>query len=301
MPIVLAAPLSSPGASGVLLPLQMRWTGFDGSDWDLSDPTKSLPGLGGGVKGLHMPRIDVFKSSTPLVPGVDLTGYSIPERPVYWPLIFQSASMEAWRAQHGAFFNSFHPIETGTWTVGSGKDERTLPLVGEFDGGYSFVRDPFVSGLALIGLELTAPRPLWRGRPIRRIFGAELGVDFISPEGAPPFNISPAATYQRASIENPGDEPAYLVWTVNGPTPEVSLGVGGAVIEVPFAIEEGETLVIDTDPAGQYATLDGVDVTRELGFQMFGPVPARGTSPLEIAVTGGSVIAELTPLYWRAF
>ncbi|MGW9346038.1 hypothetical protein ACWGR3_31340, partial [Streptomyces albidoflavus] len=114
--------------------------------------------------------------------------------------------------------------------------------------------------------------------------------------------ISPAATFQQAQIENPGNEPAYLVWTVEGPSSDVQLGVGGALIEVPFPVPEGSKLVIDTDPAGQYATLDGVDVTRELGFQMFAPVPARGTSPLAIAAAGSGVVrAELVPLYWRAF
>lgn len=303
MPIVFAAPLTTPiGGPGLDLPRRMTWTGVDGTVWPLTRPDAVNPLLRRGVKGLHMPPMQVFKSSTPLVPGVDLTGYSLPERPVYWPLIFRASSAAEWVEQHGKFFDSFHPINPGVWTVGEGTESRTLELVGVFDGDHAFDRDPFVSGRAVIGLELIAPRPLWRGRSLRKIFGADQGVDFISVDGAPPFNISPTATFQQASIENPGDEPTYLTWTVHGPASDVQLGVGGAVIEVPFPVANGETLVIDTDPAGQYATLDGVDVTRDLGFQMFAPVPARGTSPLVIAASGeGTVVAELTPLFWRAF
>lgn len=303
MPIVFAAPAAVPGSSpGAPQPRRMTWTGFDGSVWPLTRPQARNPRMQPGVQGLHMPRMQVVKSSSPLVAGVELMGYSLPEREVYWPLLFRASSAEKWAVEHGAFFDSFHPVETGVWTVGEGPTARTLPLTGVFDGTHSFPHDPFITGRAVIGLQLEAPRPLWRGRAIVKEFGADEGEDFIPPTGAPDFYISPAATFQQAQIENPGNEPAYLVWTVEGPSSDVQLGVGGALIEVPFPVPEGSKLVIDTDPAGQYATLDGVDVTRELGFQMFAPVPARGTSPLAIAAAGsGLVRAALVPLYWRAF
>ncbi|MDQ7877375.1 hypothetical protein Q9R08_05225 [Microbacterium sp. QXD-8] len=301
MPIVFAAPLTGPAGGLGANPRFMSWTGFDGTVWPLSDPM-GRPAMQRGVKGLHMPRFNVYESSTPLVPGVELTGYDLPARTVYWPLMFQANSITQWEALHAGFFNSIHPIDPGVWTVGEGTAQRTLPLTGVFDGSYSFDTDPFIRGHALIGVELLAPRPLWRGRPITKTFRAQEGVPFIPVDLAPSFNISPAASFTTANISNPGDEPSYLVWTINGPMPEVELGVSGAIIEVPFALDEGDTLVIDTDPAGQYATLNGVDCTRELGFQAFAPVPPRGTSPLAIAATGdGSVSVSLTPLYWRAY
>ncbi|MDF2554125.1 MAG: ArV2 gp16 [Microbacterium sp.] len=303
MPIVLAAPASTSGSgSSAFSPRAMTWTGWDGSVWPLTRPAAINPRLAPGVQGLHMPPMTIHKSSSPLVAGEDLLGYSLPARPVYWPLLFRAASAAEWEEQHGAFFDSFHPIIPGTWTVGTGSKARSLPLTGVFDGSYSFDRDPFVTGRALIGVELSAPRPLWRGRRISRPFVAAEGVDFIGVGGAPDFHISGAATFQVASIPNPGDEPAYLVWTVIGPLENVQLGVGDALIEVPFDIADGEVLQIDTDPAGLFATLDGVDVTRELGFQTFAPVPARGETGLVIIAGGaGAVTAELVPLYWRAF
>lgn len=302
MPIVLAAPAAAPAPGfGGGAARFMSWTGFDGSTFVLCGED-AAPAMQRGVKGLHMPRMDVFESSTPLVPGVDLRGYSLPARSVYWPLLFQAATPDEWRTRYSDFFRSFHPVETGTWTVGEGDGARTLPLVGSFDGAYSFSVDPFVTGWAYIGVELLAPRPLWRGKRIRQTFFADEPVDFIPSAPGDEYHPSPVASFASATFPNPGDEPAYLLWTVEGPQSSLELGVDGAVIDVPFDVEEGSTLIIDTDPAGQYATLDGDDVTAELGFQMFGPVPARGSSPLTIRSAGsGSVGAELVPLYWTAY
>lgn len=302
MPIVLAAPLTSPEGSGPLNHARaMSWTGFDGSFWDLTDVYGPMQ-LREGVKGLHMPPMTVFQSSTPLVPGAEIGGYSIDPRPVYWPLTFIAASSDEWRRTYADFFRSLHPTRPGVWKVGSGDDARTLPLTYTPDGGaYAFKSDPFVNGVALIGLELVATRPLWRGKAIQQEFRADEPVDFIPSGPGDVYHPSPVATFATASIMNSGDEPAFLRWTVEGPANALELGVAGAVIDVPFPVEEGSTLVIDTDPSAQYATLDGTDVTAQLGFQMFAPVPARGTSPLTIASGGtGSVTAELTPLYWTA-
>ncbi|MBM3717044.1 MAG: hypothetical protein FJW64_15190 [Actinobacteria bacterium] len=304
MPIVFAAPAAAAVSRGadLDLPRAMRWTGADGSVWHLTRPRAVNPRMRPGVKGLHMPRMEVHQTSTPLVHGVDLVGYTIPGRDVYWPLLFRAASAADWEAAHGAFFDSFHPVIPGTWTVGEGDSARTLGLTGEFEGDHSFTHDPFVTGSAIIGIKLFAPRPLWRGKEIRLVFESGAGQPFIGSEKAPPFYISPTATYQNAEIRNPGNEPSYLRWTVFGPEPHAVLGVGPSIIDVPFAIDEGSSLVIDTDPAAQYATLDGVDVTRELGFQMFAPVPPGGATPLHIAGEGDSEVAvELTPLFWRAF
>ncbi|SDG21448.1 hypothetical protein [Microbacterium sp. 77mftsu3.1] len=301
MGIVFAAPAVQPDPREVAEGRFMSWTGVNGETFVLSYGT--FPSMLPGVQGLHMPQMDVRSSSSPLVHGEDLRSYHIPSRRVFWPLMFQARSASEWRTQHAAFFDSFHPIVPGTWTVGEGDDARTLALVGVFDGNHVFQVDPFLTGYANIGLELSAPRPLWRGQAVRQTFlGAEAGVDFIPDEPGDVYYLSSDSSFALANIDNPGNEPAYLTWTVNGPLTSIQLGVDGAIIEVAIPVPEGSALTIDTDPAAQFATLDGDDVTAELGFQLFGPVPAGGTSPLVIQAEGtGSVVAELTPLYWRAY
>lgn len=303
MPIIFSVPVTVEQVPPpAWAPMPMSWTGWDGSVWPLVGSTARNPRLGRGVKGLHMPRFNVQKSKSVLVPGADIEGYTIDERAVFWPVLFRAPSPDEWLDQHGAFFDSFHPVKTGLWTVGSGVDARTLPLRGDFDGGTVFDRDPVLSLWTMIGLELEAPRPLWRGQTIPQKFTNAAGVPFIDPGGSPPFHISRGSSFASAKVKNPGDEPAYMVHTMEGPLDSVEIGIGDAVIEVPFAVPDGSTLVIDTDPANRYATLDGVDVTRELGFQMFAPVPPKGTTPLTLSASGaGSVTVEITPLYWRAF
>lgn len=303
MPLVLAMPTAAPVLPGDRRrPMPMKWTGFDGSEWDLSNPD-GVMSMSKGVKGLHMPPFTVFSSSTPLVPGEDLTGYAIPARPVYWPLNFYSDSIDEWHQVHGGFFRSFHPTQPGVWTVGEGDRARTLELTGVFDGSYAFEHDPFTLGWALIGVELRAPRPLWRARAISKTFRAEAPVDFIPVEEGETYHPTPTATFATASIDNPGDEPSYLTWTVVGPQDAgLEVGVGGATVDVPFDVAAGSVLTIDTDPAGQFASLDGVDCTEQLGFQVFAPIPARGTTALTIRSSGdGAVTAAHTPLYWAAF
>lgn len=303
MPIILSVPVApnqvpAPDWS----PMPMKWTGWDGSVWPLVGATARNPRLGRGIKGLHMPEFTVHKSKSLLVPGVEIEGYSIEERAVFWPVLFRAPSAGEWLDQHGAFFDSFHPVNTGLWTVGSGTDARTLPLRGDFTGNHVFDRDPMLSLWTMIGLELEAPRPLWRGQPIELRFENSEGQPFIDPAGSPPFHISRGASFAEAAVENPGDEPAYVVYRMEGPLDQVTIGFGDALIDVPFPVPAGQVLVIDTDPTSRLATLDGDDVTRELGFQMFAPVPAKGKTDLTLVADGaGAVTVEITPLYWRAF
>lgn len=302
MAIVYATPRVAPVPAEVAEGRFMSWTGANGQVFVLTDG--SNPAMQRGVQGLHMPAMTTFSSSTPLVHGVDLRGYTIPGREVFWPLMFENRSASEWRTEHAAFFDSFHPVIPGTWTVGVGEDARTLPLVGSFDGMHRFDIDPFLMGYAAIGLELFAPRPLWRGAEIRRTFKPEPQPDFIPADPADQ-NYYPTSIigYSSASVRNPGNEPAYVSWEVAGPHPPgLVLGVGTFLVRIPFEIPEGSEFRLDTDPTADFATLDGVDKTVDIGFQVFAPVAPGAGSPLVINSGGtGDVTVKLTPLYWRAF
>ncbi|MEV8269156.1 hypothetical protein AB0P19_02340 [Microbacterium oleivorans] len=303
MGIVYAAPAVAPEPRAAAEGRFMSWTGVNGDVFVLS-ADDSNPAMQRGVQGLHMPDIQVFESSTPLIHGSELDGYTILPRRVFWPLMFQADTAAQWRAEHAAFFDSFHPTVPGTWTVGEGDDARTLGLVGTFDGGHTFDLDPFYTGWANIGVELRATRPLWAGKEIRREYEAELEPDFIptDPED-PTYHPTSVLGYTSARIGNPGNEAAYVAWEIDGPHPPgLIVGVESFVITIPFEIPEGSTFTLDTDPTSGYAALDGVDMSTQLGFQIFAPVPAGGDVRLVISTEGtGRVLAKLTPLYWRAY
>jgi hypothetical protein len=88
------------------------------------------------------------------------------------------------------------------------------------------------------------------------------------------------------------------------------MGVGDSVVEVPFTVADGKALVVDTDPRVQTAIeydypgmTNPVDRTADLtGAVDFAAIPAGGTSPLNVSITGdGTIRVELVPLYWRAW
>lgn len=297
MPIVYAVPAPEPERAPRRVARFMSWTGANGEEFILSSDDAN-PAMQRGVQGLHMPRIERHTIAAPLGFGAEYTGYNIPERTAFWPLMFSSVD------GYTAFFDSFHPTEPGVWRVGEGDEERRLMLVGDFDGSDSFDIDPFLMGYLQVGVELVAPVPLWLGREQERTYFAEPEPDFI-PADPEDQNYYPTSVtgYSTATIRNPGNEPAYVQWVVEGPHPPgVVLGVGSFTVQVPFEIPEGSVFNLDTDPSKAVATLDGVDKTIDLGFQVFAPVAPGSRSPLVIASGGtGPITVKLTPLYWRAY
>jgi hypothetical protein len=293
----------------------MQWTGWDGSQWVLSDPTGHMSMLP-GVEGLHEPRYGRFLSTSSVIPGNRIRGAQAQARTVFWPLQFQADDVDDWRALYDGFFDSIDVVLPGVWQVGDGDDARTMKLTGMFDADYSFDMDPFITGYASIGVTLEAAQPYWEGVPVSAgPWVATTPVDFFP---GPPFHISDSSRdFTNAAITNPGKIASFVTWVCEGQIDAGStIGVAGKLITLPFDVDAGKTLVIQTDPRLQYATLitgtiddvdwddlGGVDKTQDLGFQSFAPAPPGRDVPLQIAVTGagGKVAARLTPLYRRAF
>jgi len=303
MPIVLASPPSTPPPGTVTTGLEMRWIGPDGSEWDLNDWRSGVCLMLDGVTGLHFPQITKYKSTSRAVPGHRNRGWRAESRDVFWPLYVYGDGSEGWKSAYTRFFNTIHPEKSGVWEVTAGTQTRRLRLTGVFDDDHQFPRDPYLAGWAVVPVQMEPEQPFWEGDPITvGPFSEPAGVDFIDPVLlAPTYNISPAATFATATIANPGDVDAWLVWTIEGPLTDVVLGVGGVTADVPFSLLAGQTLRIDTDPRNISALLNGVDATEQLGLLEFSAVPSGGTAPLSVSASGaGGITAELAPLFFRA-
>lgn len=283
--------------------LVVVWVGWDGSVWNLNSGAEGVRLLKDGVEGLHFPPITKWSSSSPVVPGKRSRGWQSDAREVFWPVQIRGASSEAFRELYDAFFTTIHPDRAGEWMVRAGEQVRRLRLTGTFDTSHNDPLDPYLRGRAVYGVTLEAEQPYWEGESFSvGPWLAADGVDFFDPGGSPLFHISSSHTAASAEMTNPGDVDAYPVWTVTGPMSDIELGVGTRIIDVPFAVADGEVLVIDTDPRNITATVNGVDATEDLGFQSFAPIPAKATTPLHVEATGeGSITVSLTPLYFRAF
>lgn len=303
-PIVLS---SSPSAPPI--PVEQRegitqeWVDPDGVVWDLNDWTTGVVLDDRGVEGLHNPQLTMYRSEARGTPGHRKRGWRAKTREVFWPIFIYSDTSAEWLARQRAFLSTIHPDREGVWRVKAGGETRELVVSGVFDGAHTYSVDPMFDGWAEYGVELEAEQPYWRGKQIRRgPWSAPDAQPFIPPGGAPAFTISSSSAFGSATVSNPGDVEAWGVWSAAGPLAEITLGVGDAIIDVPFALEMTDVLVIDTDPRRPTATLNGVDATEMLGLQDYAPVPPGASVPLHVEATGtGRIMFDLVPLYFRAF
>jgi hypothetical protein len=286
--------------------LSVSWAGWDGSVWEMSSPGSPVWLTADGTRGLNMPPVSRYTSESPALAGSRWRGYRIGERPVFWPLLVYGDSTAEWRAVDRAWWATLRPDRPGTWTVrqpdGGG---RSLTCRYADDSEHVFGRDPYSTGWQAYGVNLVAEDPFWRGEVIARQFTAASSSSFYGA-GAPPFTISPSATTDTAAMTNPGDEPAWPVWTLAGPFTSATVGVAGLTIAVPFGLAAGKSLTIDTRPDRLSAVdSDGADRVDNLGAVAFGALPPGDSVPVSIVLAGQSAATSVTvavePLYYRAW
>ena len=303
-PVILASPpVGRPTQATDWRGLSITWEGPDGQTWDLTDRAGGVLLTAQGLEGLHNPRITKYASASRAIPGKRLRGWRAEARDVFWPLYIWADGSTAWRDRQQEFFDSITPDREGTWRVKAGEEERRLSLTGVFLDTHRYNFDPLITGWATYGVALEAAQPFWEGEPrTRGPWGSPNPVPFVPAGGGPPLRISSASTVENATIPNTGNVEAYGAWTLNGPLSDIVLGVGDALNVIPFSLEAGETLLIDTDPRRPSASINGVDSTTALGLQEWAPIPPGAEVPLHVAATGnGNVSFALTPLYLRAF
>jgi hypothetical protein len=297
----------------------VTWTGWDGSVWDLTAPDSGVVLVNEGVEGLHLPTFRAWTRQSPAVPGQTFAGAIAEPRDVVLPLlVFEDGTSQEWLDRDRAFWRSMHPARYGTLTVspaGTGTSRSLrLRLVPE---DHAFSMDPVFACWAAYVVRLVADRPFWEGQPVRAAWTSPTSQEFYETTGPHLVNINSGHVAADAEVTNAGDEDAWPVWTVIGPVTAAHMGVGDLVLDAP-AVEAGKALVIDTDPRVQTvieydydagdgtepeAFTDPVDRTADLaGAVDFAAIPAGGTSPINISITGGGLLrVELTPLYWRAW
>lgn len=324
MVFVYAVPAAPPAPPANPWPgMRMTWTGWDGSLWDLTDPATSGVSMQAGVRGLLAPSFRRHTTASPAVAGTRQRGYSTEERTVFWPVkVFQDNGSQAWIDHDAALWRTLTPGRTGVWTVRqpSGASRSLRCRFVEVQDGLDI--DPSLMGWVVYGIGLVAEQPYWTGELVSRRFVPSDPLPFFP---GPPFTISEGSLRASATIDNSGDEPAYLTWWLNGPTTG-TFGVGTRIVDVPFEVAEGRTLVLDSSPTARSALeIDtppaslsdaerlawvatrlrtaATDRTKDLGAtSKWGAVPAGTAVPLSVdAVGAGEIRALLTPQFHRAW
>jgi hypothetical protein len=296
------APAPIPSMESDWASLSLIWRGWDGSVWDLNSRENGVLIYRGGVEGMHNPRITKHASTSRAVPGSRQRGWRAEARDVFWPIYLWGDSSAQWRERNNAFLRTIHPDLPGTWEV-TGAETRTLSLTGTFGDPHSYDIDPQLSGWVQYGVTLEAEQPYWAGPKIKRgPWKAPASRSFIDPAGSPPLHISKGSAFGSATIPNPGDVEVWGVWTGIGPLSDIAVGIDDTIVTVPFDLDAGDVLIIDTDPRNPSVTLNGVDAEELLGLQDYAAVAPGDEVDLQVDAAGaGSIEFSLVPLYFRAF
>lgn len=282
---------------------EIVWTGTDGSVWDLRrGPVRFTTA---GIKGLGMPDFTDQVRQTALQDGQTLLGWKLKPRDVWLPLRFKDAAAVDVTGMQRAFWASMAIGRQGQLTVTDDDGGvRSLGLRFQDDGGVSYRLDPSILSDAF-GITMVADQPWWQGPPVQSSYtqGGAIQTFFGNGAGATPFYIIAATSGAARTIDNPGDAPAWIEWTLDGPATAFRAGVNGHYLGGPLVVSAGQQLVVETDPLRQVAFLNGDKVTRQLTEIDWAPIPANSTGvPLDLSITGiGLLTATVTPRYARAF
>lgn len=296
-----------PQLSGITI----EWLGWDGSVWDLTTGEQGVA-LQPGYQGFSMPPIQRFEREGPSVHGSYYTGFRSQTRKLFLPLkiivghgVFNG---NTWTSLDSRFFRTLRPDKTGTLRVTTAQGQvRELVCRYDEDSEHAYTGNPGIDGWSAYGISLVANQPFWSGGPKEETWGGPGSEDYFGrAEGSGEVHyLSAADTFLTAKFFNAGDVDAYIRWTIKGPFDTVAVGIGGQDIKIPFAITGSQTIVIDTSPLDMRVLRNGTNVTHLLTSPpRYDFIPPESTVNLTIAGTGadmGTVKAELTPLYYRAW
>lgn len=274
--------------------LTFGWVGWDASSWNLTNDATGVCLLE-GVRGLSMPPVQQYRSESPMVAGSRYRGTRVQQREVFWPLqVWHHGTPGDFVVRDRAFWKTLDPSKVGTWTVTqpavgeASPVSRTLKLRYESDDG-AWDSDPLLLGYNAYGITLVAEQPFWQGTPATTTF---TGTDSIL-------------------VTNPGDVPAWITWTLNGPISSgAHVGVYGAHILVPAAVPDGDTLTIYTQPDLMVALWDdGTELVLDSSPDDYGVMNAKfkavregASTHLQVTMSGaGTIDGTLTPYYFRAY
>lgn len=277
--------------------------GWDGSTWDITDGRNGVYLMPVAVEGMGFPDIDNFTISSPVVHGVEWTGWRATGRDVFWVIGVFEDSSDAWLKMNRDFWRIFRPGKTLRWEVILPDTNDSYNLNVRFKNEKTtFDRDPVKLGWAIYGITCFAEQVFWEGRPQSRIWYPGGNADFFGGTGGPPFTISAAQTIDNATLSNPGDVETYIEWVLRGPFTNATVGVNGLTTTVGSAIA-GDTYVLNTDPVALTATKNNVDVMSSLGAFEYPEIQPGENIALSLAMTGASTTSSIeaffTPRYLR--
>lgn len=290
--------------------ISLIWEGADGSVWDLHTGPVRLTAE--GTQGLGSALFDVKTSDRAVGGGVTFNGYRVRDRSVVLPLyLIPTATETDFWGVWNAFWASLRVEAAGRLIVTTPQGQRWVTARFGGDGNRVFKTDPTIDRRTPITVILDVDAGVWFSDEITHTVPQAVSPPwgFFGPDGrAPSFWLyGPTSAEGRFRIENPGDEPVWLRWVVQGPASgEIALGIDGSFLRGSVVLVEGESLTVDTAPHTRTFFLrraSGVveDAAELFSTQEFAPVMPGG-SIVQAKVQGSPTItASFNPAFRRGF
>lgn len=260
-----------------------------GTRWDLGyGPVFLLA----GASGFGAPNAEHRTRKSAALHGVTHRGLTYQSRDLTLPVeIDGNGDSLGWQTLDKAWWAGQDPRAESTLIVsGPEGGTRFLPVRYTSGGDDPLEIDPMLEARSDYELTYLAASPFWHGPGVSVAFEVVAGVDNFVPPKAPPFTIGPANAVATATVDNPGTEPAWPRWQVDGPFTGFTVGVGDAVVTLAATVLAGQSRIIDMTPrkrtvttgAGLAAMLEATDIE-------FAQIPPGVDVPLFLDVAGPGV------------
>jgi hypothetical protein len=272
----------------------LTWNGWNGDSWVLAgDLTAGTFIEQDGLGGILEPPVQHYFSDT-TSDGSVWQGHRLERREVTVPLFVWADSPSAMRAEDARFRATLRPEKRGVLRIsepdGTHRD-ITLRYVAGAEG--HFGSDTYGRFWMRHALTLVAEDPYFYGDEVSFEFSAAPASNFYggTPGGfATPFVISSSQTIGSAAVFNPGTEPAFLQWRINGGMDTFIGGWGSNIINLPIALSSGDWLDVNSNPEWQtIVDQDGENRWADAGDVTFAPLPAGETTNLGLTIAGSNL------------
>jgi phage-related protein len=211
-----------------------------------------------GIRGFDLPTYAFYTDESPQIDGNALRGTRATAREIMIPVTFFDTSRESFVERKRSFLRTLNP-KLGTGTITAMEPDgsvRTIEAYYVSGAEGDFGSD--VSGMRwqTTGFTFSCPSPFWIGDSRSLTFGSGSTGSFFP---VLPLVVSSSQVIGAATINNPGDDVAFPIFTIHGPatTAVFTNNTNGKSWSLTASLGATDSLVVDTRERLQTATLNG--------------------------------------------
>ncbi|MGI5515289.1 phage distal tail protein [Streptomyces sp. CA-106131] len=294
MPIFVAPSGTGPGGYNPppVFPLEVpavTWTDARGRTTELGHWENGWI-LQPGIRGFDMPAYQFYTDESPAIDGNALRGVRAQAREVFLPVTFFDSSRADFMSRKRSFLATLNPkLGPGTITA-TEVDGSTRTISAYYASGAEgdFGQDTSGMRWQTVGLTFSCPSPYWLGGSVHAEFGGTVAGNWFP---LLPLTVRNPQVIGNITIDNPGDDVGFPVWTITGPITNATItnNTTGESFTISASMLSTDTLVIDTRERVQTAVLNGTTnwwPNLTTSSVLWGLTP--GVNDIDLSITGST-------------